>query len=167
MPIRPKGGAMTARHAIGETVHDGQKVLRIARRWISTPYRHQASARGAGADCLGLIRGIWRELNGREPVEVPVYSADWLELGSQDRLADALAGILSPVTADECRTGDVLMFAFGRNRLSKHLGILAVDDGGSETFIHAYSRYGVAETSLDPCWRRRISGIFRFPIRSN
>jgi hypothetical protein len=31
--------------------------VEIARGWIGTPYLHQASRRGAGADCLGLVRG--------------------------------------------------------------------------------------------------------------
>lgn len=51
-------------------------VVTAARGWIGTPYRHQASVRGAGADCLGLIRGVWRELYGAEPAEVPAYTAD-------------------------------------------------------------------------------------------
>ena len=37
------------------------KIVTEARRWIGTPYRHQAATRGAGTDCLGLIRGVWRE----------------------------------------------------------------------------------------------------------
>jgi cell wall-associated NlpC family hydrolase len=41
-----------------------------------TPYVHQASARGAGTDCLGLLRGEWREVLGREPEHVPAYSMD-------------------------------------------------------------------------------------------
>ena len=36
-------------------------VVAAARRWLGTPYRHQASVRGEGADCLGLVRGVWRE----------------------------------------------------------------------------------------------------------
>ena len=31
-----------------------------ARRWLGTPYLHQASECGVGADCLGLLRGVWR-----------------------------------------------------------------------------------------------------------
>ena len=47
----------------------------IARKWLGTPYRHQASLRGEGADCLGLIRGVWRELTGTgaEPRMIHAY----------------------------------------------------------------------------------------------
>jgi NlpC/P60 family putative phage cell wall peptidase len=31
-----------------------------ARAWIGTPDRHQASLKGMGCDCLGLVRGVWR-----------------------------------------------------------------------------------------------------------
>lgn len=33
-------------------------IVAEARRWLGTPYRHQASVIGAGADCLGLVRGV-------------------------------------------------------------------------------------------------------------
>ena len=53
-----------------------------ARRWIGTPYLHQASVRGAGCDCLGLLRGVWRAVYGSEPEAVPAYTADWSEPAS-------------------------------------------------------------------------------------
>ena len=39
------------------------EIVARARAWIGTPYRHRASCRGAGADCLGLVRGVWREVS--------------------------------------------------------------------------------------------------------
>ena len=42
-----------------------------ARRWLGTPYRHQASRMGVGCDCLGLVRGVWRSLYGAEPEATP------------------------------------------------------------------------------------------------
>jgi len=42
-----------------------EKIVSEAYRWIDTPYRHQASLHNVGADCLGLIRGVWREIYGR------------------------------------------------------------------------------------------------------
>ena len=43
------------------------EIVRAARRYIGTPYHHQAALAGAGCDCLGLIRGVWRDLYGAEP----------------------------------------------------------------------------------------------------
>ncbi len=47
------------------------RIVASARGWIGTPYVHQASTKGAGCDCLGLLRGVWREINGAEPESVP------------------------------------------------------------------------------------------------
>ena len=54
-------------------------IVAAARGWIGTPYRHQASVKGAGTDCLGLIRGVWRETMGEEPETPPAYTPDWAE----------------------------------------------------------------------------------------
>ena len=63
---------------------DPARVIAIARDWIGTPYRHQASTRGAGCDCLGLARGVWRALHGVEPFGLPPYTRDWGEAGARE-----------------------------------------------------------------------------------
>ena len=35
-----------------------EAVIAAARGWIGTPYLHQASLKGVGTDCLGLVRGV-------------------------------------------------------------------------------------------------------------
>ena len=52
-------------------------IIAEARGWIGTPYCHQASLKGAGCDCLGLIRGVWRALYGAEPEAPGPYSPNW------------------------------------------------------------------------------------------
>ena len=47
------------------------EIVEAARAWLGTPYHHQASLRGVGCDCLGLVRGVWRELYGPEPEAAP------------------------------------------------------------------------------------------------
>ena len=42
-------------------------IVAETRGWIGTPYRHQASLKGVGCDCLGLVRGVWRACVGDEP----------------------------------------------------------------------------------------------------
>ena len=53
----------------------------LARGWLGTPYQHQASLKGVGCDCLGLVRGIWREAFGAEPEVPPAYAPDWRKQG--------------------------------------------------------------------------------------
>ena len=52
-----------------------QQIAAAARGWCGTPYAHQASLKGTGTDCLGLVRGVWREVMGAEPEHAPAYSA--------------------------------------------------------------------------------------------
>ena len=44
-----------------------EAIVAAARSFIGTPYHHQASCKKAGCDCLGLIRGVWRDVYGPEP----------------------------------------------------------------------------------------------------
>ncbi len=138
----------------------GQQVVCVARTWIGTPYVHQASVRGSGADCLGLIRGVWREIMGAEPEEVPAYTQDWAETGGSDRLRAAMRRHFIPVSGPT-KPGDVLLFRMRQASAAKHLGI-AAKTGPQPTFIHAYSRHAVLESPLTAPWRARIAGRFRF-----
>ena len=135
------------------------RVVVAARGWIGTPYRHGASCRGAGADCLGLVRGIWREVCGSEPEAVPPYGPDWSEMGGEERLWAAALRHLQPRTKDRAAAGDVLLFRMRAGAVAKHLGIAT----GAGTFVHAYSGHGVVESALTPPWARRVVARFGFP----
>ena len=139
-------------------------VVVAARRWIGTPYRHQASCRGAGADCLGLVRGSWREVCGPEPVVLPPYTPDWNEARAEESLWLAADAHLERVRVEAARAGTILLFRMRDGLVAKHLGILA-EMGPASTFIHAYSGHGVVESPLSAPWRRRIAAAFVFPDR--
>lgn len=137
-------------------------IVAAARSWIGTPYLHQASTKAAGTDCLGLLRGVWREVIGAEPVAVPAYSADWSEAsGREDLLAAAVAWLIAKPLADEA-PGDVLLFRMRPGAVAKHLGI-AARVGSDASFVHAYTGHGVVETALSTPWRRKIVARFQFP----
>lgn len=140
-------------------------VAERARAWIGTPYRHQASARGSGADCLGLVRGVWREISGSEPEVPPEYSRDWGEAGRTEVLWTAAARHMVELQSREPRVGDVILFRMREGMVAKHLGIL-VSASDVPAFVHAYARHGVVESCLTRPWRRRIAAIFEFPERS-
>lgn len=140
----------------------GDAVLAQARLWIGTPYLHQASCRGAGTDCLGLLRGIWREIYGREPRSVPAYTADWSEPTGREELLDAAQELLVPVPMTEACPGDILLFRMRQGAVAKHVGVLA-RIGDEAAFIHAYSGHGVVISPLSVPWRRKIAAAFRFP----
>lgn len=144
-------------------VSAGARAVGLARGWIGTPYVHQASCRGAGADCLGLLRGIWRELYGAEPAAVPPYTPDWGEAGRQELLwAAALRHLrLRPVGA-AAAPGDVLLFRMRDGAVAKHLGLQA-EVGARPSFIHAYTGHGVVESPFTGPWARRVVARFAMP----
>lgn len=133
-----------------------------ARGWIGTPYVHQASVKGAGCDCLGLLRGVWRDLFGAEPEAVPAYTRDWSEPQGDERLFRAAVRHLSRKPLGHAAPGDVLLFRMREGAVAKHVGLQA-EIGPSPTFIHAYSGHGVIESALSAPWARRVVARFAFP----
>ena len=136
-----------------------ERILSIARDWIDTPYQHQASVQGAGCDCLGLIRGIWREVYGDEPIDVPAYTPDWAESLGQETLLQAANTCLRPITKDAVKPGDVLLFRMAPHVPCKHIAILSAPD----RIIHAHWGRAVVESYLVPYWTRRHAFSFSFP----
>ncbi|WP_127562167.1 NlpC/P60 family protein [Nioella ostreopsis] len=140
-------------------------VVQAARGWIGTPYLHQCSTRGAGCDCLGLLRGVWREVIGAEPEAIPAYTQDWSEPQGEERLWRAALRHLTPKPLAEVAPGDVLLFRMRAGAVAKHLGVQA-RTGPEASFVHAYSGHGVVESALTPPWERRIVARFAFPERN-
>jgi NlpC/P60 family putative phage cell wall peptidase len=137
------------------------EAVKIARAWIGTPYVHQASVQGAGTDCLGLLRGVWRALYGREPAAMPPYSADWSEAGAREDLMAAADLWLMRKPITDAAPGDVLLFRMHPQAVAKHVGIAAAV-GKAPTFIHAYSGHGVLESPLSAPWARKIAARYCF-----
>ena len=142
------------------------EIAEVARGWIGTPYRHQSSARGVGADCLGLVRGVWRAVYGEEPESPPPYTPDWSEVSGEERLLDAASRHLLPWPIEEAGEGDLLIFKLRRDAPAKHLALLGWRAFCGETMIHAYSGRAVVENALTRPWRARIAAVYRFPVRS-
>jgi NlpC/P60 family putative phage cell wall peptidase len=140
----------------------GARVVAEARLWLETPYVHQASVRGVGCDCLGLLRGVWRGLCGTEPEPIPAYTWDWSEASGEEALRAAAERWLAPAGVG-LAPGDVLLFRMRDGAVAKHLGISAEVLGGP-TVIHAYSGHGVVESPLSSAWARRIVARYRFPV---
>lgn len=132
-------------------------IIREARLWIGTPYRHQASAKGAGCDCLGLVRGVWRALIGTEPQTPGPYTPDWAERGGGEQLMQAAQRWL--FACETPAPGDVLLFRMAHDAPAKHCAILTDMD----TIIHAYWGRAVVESRFARWWRDRLAGAFAFP----
>ena len=138
---------------------DPDAVIAAARGWLGTPYHDQASLRGVGCDCLGLARGVWRDLVGAEPQSIPPYSRDWGETGVREVLAEGARGMMIEIPLAQIGPATLVLFRMAPRAIAKHVGILTADD----SFIHAYDRLGVIEEALTTAWARRIAFAFRFP----
>jgi NlpC/P60 family putative phage cell wall peptidase len=131
-------------------------VVTEARSWIGTPYRHQHSTKGAGCDCLGLLRGVYRNVIGPEPETPPAYSPSWGEAGSVEMMLDSFGRWLDPVDVQDA---EVLVFRMRPGMIAKHCGIVTAPG----FMVHTDGALkAVVEAELTPWWVNRIAGSFKF-----
>ncbi len=135
------------------------RVIAAARGWIGTPYLHQASLKGVGCDCLGLVRGIWRELYGAEPETLPAYSPDWAEAGRTEAMAEAARRHMIERDVRTQQPGDLLLCRWRPGAVAKH-AMIATPGG---RMIHAQEGARVCEVPMGAWWQRRIAFVFAFP----
>lgn len=136
-------------------------IVAAARRWIGTPYLHQASVRGVGCDCLGLVRGVWRDVVGDEPEQPGPYTPDWAEAGGRETLLDAADRYFDAVRPGPPFAGAVVLFRWREGLPVKHAGIAT----GPASMVHAHDGAQVAEVAIGPWWQRHIARVVRFPDR--
>lgn len=140
-----------------------ERIVQSARRWIGTPYMHQASVRGAGCDCLGLVRGIWSEIYGNEPEAMPAYSPDWAEAGARESMLEAAQRNFEPCPDGKPLQGRLLLFRWRADALIKHAAIAV----SATHMIHAHDGACVCEVAISPFWRRKLAAVFEFPALKN
>jgi NlpC/P60 family putative phage cell wall peptidase len=161
-----------------------ETIVARARGWLGTPYHHQASVKGVGCDCLGLIRGLWREMYGPVPEAMPAYTRDWGNAtGSETLIAAACRHLIKLGDVRDAVPGDVLVFRMRDGGVAKHAGLISALPARSDALsrgalherngllerdkpalmIHAQEGLGVVEIPLGRWWRRRAVAAFRFP----
>lgn len=125
------------------------EIIAAARAWIGTPWVAGASLKFHGADCAGLVRGVWRDLSG-VAIDAPPWDPAGLSWLDDIRLTAALSGFAA---VDDPGPGDVAAWRVGRR---VHLGIMS-----QRGVIHADSRMGVIESP--PFGHRRLLAGWSFP----
>lgn len=134
-------------------------LVALARGWIGTPFVEGASVRGVGADCLGLVRGVFAEATGRPLIVPPPPGRDWALDRRGDPLLAGVARHADRVPRGDARPGDVLVFRYHVNAAGHHCGVITAPG----FMMHAAERTGVAEVGLD-AWSRRLSAVFRLKL---
>lgn len=140
-----------------------QAIVANARAWLGTPYHHQASLRGVGADCVGFIRGVYREHLGIDVATPADYSRDWGEASGEETLLAAARRHLVEIDPTTATTADVLVFRYRSATIAKHAALISTP----ASMIHALEGVGVCEVPLSPWWRRHVAAAFAFPSRSS
>lgn len=135
-------------------------VVREARRFMGTPFVHQASLRGIGCDCIGLVVGVASELG---LPEAAAWKRDLRFMGYgrlpvPTKLLEACNVYLDRIEVNRAGLGDVLLMTFMREPM--HFGIIS--DTEPFYMIHSYATAGhVVEHILDEKWRQRVLYAFR------
>lgn len=136
-----------------------KQIVDIGRRWVDTPFHHQARVEGVGVDCVGLVISVAREIGA-----VP---ADW-DVGGYGRVPDGkqlvhhLSERLVPVAQADMAPGDVVLVAFDSH--PQHVGIVGDYLHGGLSIIHASGAHGrVLETRLLFTKAMRFVAAYRFP----
>lgn len=152
----------------------GEQIVTEARTWIGTRYVHQASVKGAGCDCIGLVAGVAEALG---LPEAKAWKLDHRYRGYAptpvaNLLVDACDVYLDKITPAQARLGDVMLFAF--MKLPMHFGIISQERHELVVMcrastlmpmmvIHAYApAKKVVENSIDAKWLNRIVGAYRY-----
>jgi NlpC/P60 family putative phage cell wall peptidase len=138
----------------------GEAVAAEARAWLGTPFRWQASVKGVGCDCKGLLWGVARELGFPEAESLYAKVADYSPTRPVPSalLKEGIAAIFDPV--EEMQPGDILLLKVGGR--PSHIAIYS----GEGRAIHAQigPKNWVKEASLrallkkfpmDSVWRWR------------
>jgi len=108
------------------------KLFHFVYDWIGTPYRFGGSSK-KGIDCSAFTKELYSE----------VFNLD-IKRNSRD-----IFSMVSPVSKDELKEGDLVFFKIHSHRIS-HIGIYL----GNNRFAHASSK-GVAISSLDDAYYSR------------
>lgn len=108
------------------------KLFHFVYDWIGTPYHFGGNSR-RGIDCSAFTKELYSE----------VFNLD-IRRSSRD-----IFSMVSPVSKDELKEGDLVFFKIHSRRIS-HIGVYL----GNNRFAHASSR-GVAISSLDDAYYSR------------
>ena len=102
--------------------------------WVGTTFRHGASLKGIGVDCIHLVGAVLRAVGLlNDSALIPSYPPDWFVHRDQERLLDGLREHCDEVQ-EPWQVGDILVYRFGR--AASHCGLYV----GEGQIIHAATR---------------------------
>lgn len=132
----------------------------VANGWKGTPFHWEASVKGVGCDCRGLLTGVARELGRPEANEIEANLVGYSRRIDEAALLKGLNRLFKK-RRGKPKPGDILAFSI-RGKV-QHLGIM----GTGGRFVHAYSLdpRKVIETPLSGLWLDRLAGVWGWHVR--
>ena len=133
----------------------GAEVVAEAMTWIGTRWHRNAALKGVGADCIGVVAGVARELG------LPIkYRSDYPQIPDGSLLRELAAQCKQ---IERLEAGAVLALAF--TNVPHHVAIYT--GGAPEVWpglVHAYAQVRRCVFSpWDDYWRAKLRGIYRLP----
>jgi cell wall-associated NlpC family hydrolase len=129
-----------------------EDLVAAAMDMVGTPFHAQASTKGVGTDCIGVMKHVARS-NGVLFRDRVAYS-----MRPDGTLKSTLENYLDLVKG-EIQAGDILLMAFdGAN--PHHVAMYV----GNGEIVHAYAqaRKVVKQTYSDH-WKNKVVAVYRFP----
>jgi NlpC/P60 family putative phage cell wall peptidase len=139
------------------------QIVAEARSWINTRWMHQASVKGIGTDCIGLIGGVGVRLRIPEALQ---WAADqrcrnYGRNPDPQVLLAACDAYLDAIAVAAVDLGDVLLLRHEPDVQPRHFAIVSAVD--PLYIVHAYAQARkVCENRVDDKWRARIVSAYRF-----
>lgn len=146
-----------------------EAVVAEALTWLKTPWVHQASLKGVGADCIGALAGIGRNAGVQDPFDLTdARAARFRGYGRQpdpDMILEGCREYLDEIPISKAGLGDILVMRFIDPKPPKvyvqHFALISRLD--PMYVIQSLWKPGyVAESRLDEKWRRRVMYAFRY-----
>lgn len=124
-------------------------VCTLARRWLGTPWHHQARVQGAGVDCAQLLIAVYAEAGLLAAFDPGNYAIDHMLHSEREAFRGWCDRFARPV--DVPQQGDVVLWRFGKTY--SHGGIVINWPG---EVIHAFRPFG--GVCITPSNASRLAG---------
>lgn len=140
-----------------------EQIAAAARGWLDTPFVHQASLRGIGTDCAGLVVGVARECG---IAEAAAFDSDlrfrgYARTPGPRTLIAACDAYLDKIEIPSARLADILLLRWPQSPDPMHFAII-VDESGPYV-VHALATIGkVVEHRMDDHWRSRVTRAYSY-----
>lgn len=134
----------------------GDEAVAEARSWVGTPFKWQGSAKGYGADCMGLICGVARGIGHHAEASIARWNYSDSKPVPADELKSGLATVFDKV--DDPAPGDIMLMRLAG--MPQHMAIYC----GRNRMIHAYfaGPERVIEVSMGNVWWTAIDSVWRW-----